>query len=150
MPAVPRIRFLHENVGVDAEPGQSIREVAIASGVEIHRGFWARRNVFVRLILGLLCGGRGLCGACEVWAAPSSPGALSPPTFWERLRQVRGTKRLACQGRVHGDVEVQTLPGGPPRAQSLDAYAVLPPAKLAAAPPTPVAAPVEAARTPAT
>ena len=49
---------------------------------------------------------------------PSTAGAVSPLAFFERLRFYRGTRRLAWQTRVLGDVEVRTTPNAAPPAQS--------------------------------
>lgn len=56
-------------------------------------------------IMPLPCGGRGLCGLCQVRVS----GGASPPTGNEALRGFTGEVRLACQVRVTGDVEVEPL-----------------------------------------
>jgi uncharacterized 2Fe-2S/4Fe-4S cluster protein (DUF4445 family) len=96
---VPKIRFLNEAIEVEATAGQTIREVAEQHGITLLRGLFPR----------LHCGGRGWCGRCRVWAT----GGLAPLTFWERLRRYRGTRRLACQAKIQGDVEVRTTPNAP-------------------------------------
>ena len=49
---------------------------------------------------------------------PGVAGAVSPLAFWERLRRYRGSRRLACQTRVLGDVEVRTSPNANPPVQT--------------------------------
>ncbi len=57
------------------------------------------------------CAGRGKCGKCKV----EVHGGLSPLTDTERGKlseeEIKGSKRLACQARILGDVEV-TVPTG--------------------------------------
>jgi ferredoxin len=100
---MPKVHFLNEIVTVEAERGQTIKEVAVQHGIPLHRGLWTWAN----------CRSHGLCGSCQVWVNPLGEGALGPKTFFERIRsRVSGTVRLGCQARVLGDVEVRTLPGG--------------------------------------
>jgi ferredoxin len=101
---VPKITFLNEAIEVEVAAGQTIRDVADQAGITLVRGLFPR----------LHCRGRGLCGRCRVWATPRQDGALSPHTFWERIRRYQGTRRLACQARVLGDVEVRTMPDATP------------------------------------
>src|SRR5262249_29526090 len=84
------------------EPGRTIADVAKASGITLHRGFWTWAN----------CRGFGLCGSCKVWAKPLAPGALSEKGLLERIKpNVRGQIRLGCQARILGDCESTTKPG---------------------------------------
>jgi ferredoxin len=105
---VPKVHFLNEDVEAEARPGESIKDVAERVGIRLTRG----------LFPGIHCRGHGLCGRCRVWAMPRTAGAVSPLAFWERVRFYRGARRLACQTKVLGDVEVRTAPNAPPPAQS--------------------------------
>src|SRR5262249_26089656 len=49
-------------------------------------------------------------GDYTVWVK-GADGCVSPPTFWERLRGVRGMRRHANRTRILGDVEVFTQGG---------------------------------------
>ena len=98
-----KVTFLNETTTVEAKKGQTIKEVAIETGIPLHRGFWTWAN----------CRSHGLCGSCRVWVTELSPQALSPRGFREKLRATgKGKVRLACQAQVLGDIEVRTLPGG--------------------------------------
>jgi uncharacterized 2Fe-2S/4Fe-4S cluster protein (DUF4445 family) len=70
-----------------------------------------------------VCGGRGLCGRCQVVPAEgsypkhgieSSGGHLSPrgadEAEYDRLRGLAGERRLGCRAEVHGDVLVDVPP----------------------------------------
>ena len=103
-----KVSFLNEAMEVDAPPGKTIDEVAEQEGVILIRG----------LFPGLHCHGHGVCGRCRVWAQPLAEGSLSPRTFFERVRRYRGQRRLACQARVLGNVEVRTAPNAPPPGRS--------------------------------
>jgi ferredoxin len=105
---VPKVHFLNEAIEVEAASGQTLREIAEQHGIVLVRG----------LFPGLHCRGRGICGRCRVWAMPRGEGALTPLTFWERLRRYRGARRLACQAKVMGDVEVRTTPNAQPPTQT--------------------------------
>jgi ferredoxin len=105
---VPKVLFLNEDVEDEARPGESIKDVADRVGVPLVRGLMPRFH----------CRGHGLCGRCRVWAMPRAAGGVSPLSFFERLRLYRGSRRLACQTKVLGDVEVRTAPNAPPPQQS--------------------------------
>ena len=70
-----------------------------------------------------VCGGRGLCGRCQVVPAEgsypkhgieSSGGHLSPrgadEAEYDRLRGLAADRRLGCRAEVHGDVLVDVPP----------------------------------------
>jgi len=100
---MPKVTFLNETTTVEAKKGQTIKEVAIETGIPLHRGFWTWAN----------CRSHGLCGSCLVWVTELAPHALSPKGFREKVRpKIKGKVRLACQAQVLGDIEVRTLPGG--------------------------------------
>jgi ferredoxin len=63
-----------------------------------------------------ICGGRGLCATCHVYAS-GNPKGLSPPTDRERmtlsiLTGAREESRLACQCKIQGDGVKLTFPDG--------------------------------------
>jgi ferredoxin len=109
---MPKVHFRNEVLTVEARQGQTIREVAEANGIELHRGLWTWASA--------LCHPKGVCGSCKVWVSPAAPGAISEKTTWERIRpKVVGTVRLGCQARILGDCEVTTKPGGDPARQNV-------------------------------
>ncbi len=73
--------------------------------IEACRGENLGRILAKHGVMPLPCGGRGLCGLCQVRVS----GGVSPPTGNEVLRGFTGRERLACQVRVVGDVEVEPL-----------------------------------------
>lgn len=105
---MPKVKFVVEHHVVEALAGLPLREIALAGGVYPNR----------ELLRGVNCGGRGICGTCRVWVAETSPGSVSPPTLREKIHGVHGSRRLACQTRVHGDIEVTTMPGGDDRTEA--------------------------------
>jgi len=101
---MPKINFVVENLQVEVTPGRKVRAVALENGIYVNRE-WVK---------GVNCGGRGLCGTCNVWIkAPE--GAVSPPNLREKLHGMGVGRRLACQTEVRGDIEVTTMPGGDDR-----------------------------------
>lgn len=101
---MPKVTFLNEAVTVEVAAGSTIEQAAKAAHVKLFEGFWQSYH----------CSGKGRClgKGCRVWVNESSPAALAPKTFWERIRRrLTGAMRLACQARVQGDVEVRTATG---------------------------------------
>lgn len=105
---MPKVTFVNEARVVEVDKGSSVRDVALECGIAINNS---------EDFLGVNCGGRGLCTTCLCWVEESAPGAAGPLTFMEKLRALRGWRRLACRTRVEGDVKVFTLPGGADRAR---------------------------------
>ena len=127
---MPKVRFVNELVEVQVPAGTTLLRAAEQVGVGVHRGFWER----------LHCRGLGFCGSCKVWVSPSTPGAIGPPGWRERVRYtIRGSLRLGCLARIQGDVDVRTKPGGRAPEQTLQAYQALK-APGAVLPPPPVKA----------
>ena len=93
-----------EHQDVEAPAGRDLRQVALEAGI------WVNREYFK----GLTCGGRGVCGSCKVWVGDKA-GTLSPATALERMHGAGKGRRLACQAKVLGDLEVTTMPGGADR-----------------------------------
>jgi uncharacterized 2Fe-2S/4Fe-4S cluster protein (DUF4445 family) len=89
------------------EPGITVLDAARSLGVDLDS----------------VCGGRGLCGRCQVVPAEgsypkhgieSSDGHLSPrgadEDEYDRLRGLAVGRRLGCRAQVHGDVLVDVPP----------------------------------------
>lgn len=103
---MPRVVFVNEHRVVDAELGKSVRDVARDAGVAIDVS---------RFRGALSCGGHGVCRACLVWVEEVTPGAAGPRSLVERLRGLRGWRRLACRARVLGDLKVYSIPAAATR-----------------------------------
>jgi ferredoxin len=105
---LPKVTFVNEQITVEAQPGQTLLDVAEKSGINVFRGIWQ----------GLHCSSGGWCNRCKVWATPLEGGALNAKTSSElsgfrlggRIPK-HGTLRLACQAKISGDVEVRTRSG---------------------------------------
>jgi uncharacterized 2Fe-2S/4Fe-4S cluster protein (DUF4445 family) len=81
--------FLPDGACVEAEPGQTILEVASAAGVAIDSA----------------CGGQGTCGKCKVIVPLGRPGG-SPGDQLSPEERERGVV-LACQATVEDDLVVE-------------------------------------------
>jgi hypothetical protein len=53
-----------------------------------------------------------------VWVKESAPGAVNAPNIREKIGGMRGLRRLACQVKIAGDVEVTTFAGGDGRLRA--------------------------------
>ncbi|MFQ5557217.1 MAG: ASKHA domain-containing protein [Acidimicrobiales bacterium] len=95
--------FTPSGLRIDVEPGASLLDAARAAGADLDS----------------VCGGRGLCGRCQInpsvgefakWAMTSRCDALSAATTTEAAydgrRSLDPGNRLACQARVLADVVV--------------------------------------------
>lgn len=101
---MPKINFVVENLQVEVQPGRKVRAIALENGIYVNRE-WVK---------GVNCGGRGICGTCNVWIK-AADGAVSPPNMREKLHGMGVGRRLACQTEVRGDIEVTTMAGGDDR-----------------------------------
>lgn len=135
---MPKIKFINEDKEVEVEPGENLRQAAIANGLAIHHEPAA--EVSCRLALGsaeivgiqvsegvadwprkaiqvLNCHGLGLCGTCRVHVKAGMENC-SPPGKREKFKLALSSctighedeVRLACQTQVNGDIEVETHP----------------------------------------
>ena len=109
---MPTVKFVNEKVTVDVQEGENLRSIARKNGVQIYSGPHKVVN----------CMGFGHCCSCNVIVKSgtencSSKGFLE--RMWKWLNPLLGLKilsnadkdvRLACQTKVHGDVEVETHP----------------------------------------
>ncbi len=98
-----RVVFTPSGIEVPVTAGTSVLDAARAGGVDLDS----------------VCGGRGLCGRCQVvpalghhakWGISVDSEALSPPGSVEAeyrgRRPLAGDNRLGCQALVNGDVVI--------------------------------------------
>jgi ferredoxin len=105
---MPRVVFVNEHRIVEVPHGKNLKALALELGINPHR----------ESFLGLNCGYLGLCSSCQVWLKEIAPGAVTPRNLREKIAGTRGQRRLACQVRVLGDVEITTMPGGDSRLRA--------------------------------
>jgi ferredoxin len=106
---MPRVHFVNEHRTIEAPPGARLADVAREAGIALNVTRVGRRG----------CGGLGLCSACMCWVAEREPGTAGPRTVAERLRGLRGERRLGCKVRVGGDLRVTTMAAASERAGRL-------------------------------
>lgn len=75
---------------VDAEPGQTVLEVARKNGIPMESA----------------CGGNGFCMTCKCRVRKGGD-QLSAPNEREEAMGVTGEERLGCQTKINGDVTVE-------------------------------------------
>jgi ferredoxin len=120
---MPKVVFVNEHRIVEVPQGKNLKSLALELGINPHREFFR----------GVNCGHLGMCGTCQVWVK-GAPGAVNAPNLREKFGGMRGLRRLACQVKIQGDVEITTMAGGdgrlraprpiaPPPNPSLDASA---------------------------
>ncbi len=103
MSAFHRVVFIPSGLEGKVAAGTSVLEAARQLGAD----------------LDTVCGGRGICGRCQVrpslgrfakWGIDATPGALSPPaaieTDYHANRPLEPGNRLGCAARILGDVVV--------------------------------------------
>jgi len=88
---MPKVRFVNEARSIEVESGRTIKEIAAELGIATCREEFA---------------GTGI-GDYTVWVK-GEPSALSPASFWEKLKGARGMRRFADKAHVLGDVDVWT------------------------------------------
>ncbi|MBC7545605.1 MAG: (2Fe-2S)-binding protein [Candidatus Sericytochromatia bacterium] len=100
------VTFLREGVTLHAQSGITLRDLALAHGINPHP--------HVRKLFN--CGGIGDCTTCVVRLA-AEPAAVNPPTAAEAQWRDRWPAdwRLSCQVRVTGPISVETRPRRPRR-----------------------------------
>jgi ferredoxin len=99
---MPKVVFVNEHRIVEVPAGKNLKTLALELGINPHREFFR----------GVNCGYLGLCGTCQVWVNESAPGSTNRRNFRETIAGTRGQRRLACQVRILGDVEITTFAGG--------------------------------------
>ena len=90
--------------------------------------------------LDTVCGGRGICGRCQIvpsvgsfpkWAITAAPDALGPPasieTDYRGNRPLVAGRRLGCAARINGDVVVDVPPSSQVHRQVIRKDLDLPP-----------------------
>ena len=108
---MPKITFVNEKKTIEVPEGANLREEALKAGVDVYKGLATK----------LHCPGLGVCTTCRVNVRKGAD-KLSPQSRWERMNILKlpvaffarigreDTLRLACQAKVHGDIEVETHP----------------------------------------
>ncbi len=107
MGALHRVVFTPSGLEGKVADGTTVLEAARALGAD----------------LDTVCGGRGICGRCQVtpsvgrfakWAVDASPDALGPPATFEvdyhGTRPLDEGNRLGCAARIVGDVVIDVPP----------------------------------------
>jgi ferredoxin len=105
---MPKVVFVNEHRIVEVPPGKNLKSLALELGINPHREFFR----------GVNCGYLGMCGTCQVWVKEGGPGAVNAPNLREKFAGMRGLRRLACQVKVLGDIEITTLAGGDGRLRA--------------------------------
>jgi ferredoxin len=97
---MPLVTFVKQGLSIEVPRGANLREVALASKIDLY--------AFPSNLIN--CRGRGLCGTCRVKV--DDHRALSPRTLADerKLGWEGKSYRLACQSQVLADVEVITNP----------------------------------------
>ena len=126
---MPIVKFVKENVEIEAPVGANLRKEAVKAGVNVHQGI---NGIGAGANKILNCHGFGQCGTCRVNVAkgvenlspmgvveklrfrcpvptPVTPGGLDPLPCLAFVGNEE-TMRLACQCKIQGDVEIETGP----------------------------------------
>lgn len=98
---MPKVTFVNEHRTVVVEPGRKVSDIAAELGISVCREAFR---------------GSGI-GDWTVYIKAEG-GALSPPTFLEKLFGIGGWRRLANRTKILGDVQVWTQGGLPDRLRS--------------------------------
>ncbi|MET0660006.1 MAG: 2Fe-2S iron-sulfur cluster-binding protein [Steroidobacteraceae bacterium] len=92
---MPRVRVTPGKCAFEADSGEVVMRAANRAGT-----FWPT-----------ICGGEGLCGACQFAVTPDTAGLdAATPAESEglgKLGRTPATHRLACQARVAADVTLR-------------------------------------------
>ncbi len=98
---MPKVTFVNENRTIEVQAGRKVSDVAAELGIAVCREEFA---------------GTGI-GNYTIWVK-GPDGCVSAPSFWEKLRGVRGWRRLANKTRILGDVQIYTQAGLPDRLRA--------------------------------
>jgi hypothetical protein len=98
---MPKVTFVNEHRTVEVPQGRKLSDIAAELGIAVCR------EPFHGLAV----------GNWTVWIK-GADGAVSPPTFVEKLLGAKGWRRLANRAQILGDVEVWTQGGLPDRLRS--------------------------------
>lgn len=104
---MPRVKFVKENQELEVHEGANLRKEAMRAGIQLYPGIHRYLN----------CRGFALCAKCAV-SVKEGKENCSRVGFREKLRLLlsylpigrENEIRLACQMRVIGDVQVETIP----------------------------------------
>ncbi len=104
---MPRVVFTPSGLGGQVAPGTTVLQAARDLGVDLDS----------------VCGGRGICGRCQVafapgtyskWAIEAGTDALSPwgetEDAYEDRRDMKPDRRLGCCAMIHADVVLDVPP----------------------------------------
>lgn len=91
---MPKVTFVNEHRIVEVASGRLISDAAAELGIAVCREAFS---------------GTGI-GDYTCWVK-GDPGAVSPPTFLEKMLGARGWKRMANRARILGDLQVWTQGG---------------------------------------
>jgi ferredoxin len=105
---MPKVVFVNEHRIVEVPQGKNLKALALELGINPHR----------EVFRGVNCGYFGLCGTCQLWVRESAAGSTSAPNWREKMGGMKGQRRLACQVRILGDIEVTTFAGGDNRLRA--------------------------------
>jgi ferredoxin len=105
---MPKVVFVNEHRIVEVPAGKNLKSLALELGINPHREFFR----------GVNCGYLGMCGTCQVWVKEGAAGATNALNLREKIGGMRGLRRLACQVKITGDVEITTLAGGDGRLRA--------------------------------
>ncbi|MBK8259565.1 MAG: hypothetical protein IPK82_43785 [Polyangiaceae bacterium] len=98
---MPKVTFVNEHRTVEVNSGRKISDVAAELGINVCREAFR---------------GSGI-GDWTVYVK-AADGALTPPTFLEKLFGIKGWRRLANRTKILGDVEIWTAGGLPDRLRA--------------------------------
>ncbi|MEZ4295207.1 MAG: hypothetical protein R3B70_09550 [Polyangiaceae bacterium] len=98
---MPKVTFVNEHRTVEVASGRKISDVAAELGIVVCRESFA---------------GSGI-GDWSVYVK-GAEGAVTPPTFLEKLLGVKGWRRLANRTKILGDLEIWTAGGLPDRLRA--------------------------------
>jgi len=104
---MPIVNFVNEKKQVQVPDGANLRQEALKAGI----------NLYPHIHRLLNCHGFAQCGSCRVLITKGAENASSMGVF-EKLRLKfsfvfignEDKMRLACQTKVHGDMDVVTKP----------------------------------------
>jgi ferredoxin len=105
---MPKVVFVNEHRIVEVPAGKNLKSLALELGINPHREFFR----------GVNCGFFGLCGTCQVWVRESAAGSTNTTNLREKMAGMRGERRLSCQVKILGDVEITTMAGGDNRLRA--------------------------------
>lgn len=118
---MPVVKFVNEKKEIEVADGANLRKEALKAGINLYYGFNGIGESINKVVN---CYGWGTCGSCRVLITKGIENA-SPMGTCEKMKFKlpipdpmpalafvghEDTMRLACQTKVHGDMEVQTNP----------------------------------------